>query len=343
MKAIIHSLFILLSVPSHFAMAKENTPEEEKKEIAAKPVAARGGGLGSFASVMGNMSLMNPTSPVIVYGGQWAPENSAPDVTQQRLNVMLPVYQDADDKLALSLSGGTLHFGEKIPLSKNNIVLPQDFYRMELGAQYSHTLEKERNWGLRGSLGYATDKPFTDSKDISFSLNASYSYPGKSGHWILFLYMANNGSLPNYVPIPGFIYFYKTEKFVGMFGLPLISMQWAPVLPWTFSFSAFGPTITTEVAYNLKETTQLFTGVNWSQQSFMRDGREKSDDRLFLDEKRAYLGVRAPLFLAIMSDLQVGYNFDRSVYEGEGFLNKERGSRDLKDSWSLAWNFRYVF
>jgi hypothetical protein len=289
------------------------------------------------------MSIMVPTTPVVTYGGLWAPEDS-PSVTDHRFTAAVPVLKDEKQNLAISVLGNALHIGKPLTLSKNNTEVPQDLYRTEMGVQYSRNLSGARNWGLRGTLGYASDKPFTNTRDMTFTLNASYSYPTASqNRWVLFLYMANNSSLPNYLPIPGFIYLYKTPTFTGMFGLPMVSMTWKPVHPLFLSLSLFGPTINAEIGAQPNDYIQIFSGFNWSQQSFLRDGREDRSRRLFLDEKRIFAGIRGPIAFSVLSELQVGQNFDRSIYEGKGFLKKDGGSVSLQKSWSLMWNFRYAF
>lgn len=79
--------------------------------------------------------------------------------------------------------------------------------------------------------------------------------------------MSNNSPLGTYVPIPGFFYIYRTPTFTGLFGLPILSMQWTPVNPWSFSFSAFGPTIKSEVTYGTVDKTQFLPGLGWRRAS----------------------------------------------------------------------------
>lgn len=47
----------------------------------------------------------------------------------------------------------------------------------------------------------------------------------------------------------------------------------------------------------------------WSQQSFLRHDREFTEDRLYVDEKKAFLGVRTPFAARLSAELQGGFAF----------------------------------
>ncbi len=304
----------------------------------------RGGGLGAFSGVMGGMSMGGPSSPVINYGGSMVggPKKSS-NIDQHRFHAAAPVYKDGVDAYSTSLLVSSLHFGEEVVLDSGTQV-PVDFYKHEIGIGYSHKLEGERNFGLRVSGGSASDTPFSGSRDMTFSANTSYSFPdGETSHWVLTLYVSNNNPIVNYIPIPGFIYFYRTEKFIGMFGLPFASMQWTPISPWTFSISIFGPSVGSEIIYGNREQLQSFVGFSWTQQSFLRHGRATIEDRIFVDEKKFFTGMRMPIAQNLAGELQGGFAFARSVYEGPRFEKRDHGSRGLDDAWFGAWNFRYFF
>lgn len=301
----------------------------------------QGGGLSSFGGVMGGMGLMAPNVPMITYSGAWAPETGPVAITQHRASVSSPVYQNETDSISLSLTGQQLHFGEVVPMAGAPAPLATDFYRVELGAQFSRRLEAGKMAMLRTSVGSASDQLFGSGRDLTFSVAGSYGYPGgENRYWIWSLFISNNSPIGNYVPIPGFMYFYKSDTFTGMFGLPMVSLNWTPVHPWAFSLTAFGPSLTTEISYGPRDRLQGFLGFSWMPQTFLRDGRSEEDDRVFFDEKKSYVGLRSPLNKQLSAELQLGHAFNRSVYEGEGLGNRERGSADLDDSWYISLSLR---
>lgn len=287
---------------------------------------ARGGGaLGAF----GGMNAFSPPVPLLIMEGRVFPANHSPRMTDYRLNISAPVYKTETETFSLSGAYGNVNFQDQLTLD-SGILVPTDLRRVELGGQYFKQLKERRSWNLRASLGYAGDSVFGSSRDMSFSTNATYSFPGsEQSTWLLSVFFANNSPIGNFIPIPGFIYIYRTENFTGLFGIPITAVQWTPAFPWTLSFSLFGPTIQSEVAYGSVDTFQVYSGFQWVQQLYMLESRVDDDDRLRIEEKRFLAGVRTPLFENVGGEFQVGHGFDRSVYMGDGFFNDDRGRVDM--------------
>ena len=120
-------------------------------------------------------------------------------------------------------------------------------------------------------------------------------------------------------------------------------MQWKPWQPWSATFSFFGPSVNAEIACGDPRKIQAFMGFNWNPQSFLREDREFKQDRLFYDEKKTQAGVRFPIVSTLASEFSGGYAFARSVYEGQRFGKRYRGSAALGDSWFAAWGLHLEF
>jgi hypothetical protein len=306
-----------------------------------KQAAMRGGGaLSSF----GGANAAGPPLPLISYDGRAFLTDDAPGITEHRLGISSPVYKSAQDTVAMSLATGQTHIAENLILD-SGFAVPTDLYRVEVGAQYFHQMPERKNWGLRASLGYVGDKFSEASSDMSFSLAASYGFPTESqkGYWMFLVFMSNNSPLGNFVPIPGFIYIHRSENFTGMFGLPLVSMQWTPLEAWMFSFSAFGPTVQAEVAQGHIDKLQLFAGYGFAQQMYIPSARANDKDRLTLLEQKAMLGARHIFAETLLGELQAGYSFERKINLGDGFLNDDSGQVAIHDDWYLSWTMKYAF
>ncbi len=273
-----------------------------------------------------------------VLGGEG--NSKTPSINENNFNVSMPIYKTETDTFSTTINGGSLRLSESLILSSGRAV-PNDFYRADIGIQYSHKLPEQRAWGIRGSLGYAGDK--INKSTESFNMSANYSYPGSEGQWVLMLIMSNNSPLGAFVPIPGFIYIYRTPTLTGLFGVPIFSMHWTPINPWSFSFSAFGPTLRTEAAYETTDKAQLFTGLAWKQQRYILSERTNKDERLTIEEKNIEVGFRKPLFKGVFSEFQTGNSFNRSIYAGDGLFNREAGTVDLDSNWYLKWSIKAVF
>lgn len=297
------------------------------------------GGIGSLAGFGAQV-------PSISYEGNFISKSEgnppSPTVKENSVNVSIPVFKSERDTVALIVGGGTFHMDSPVTLD-SGLVIPNDLYKAEAGLQYSRRLEeKGKAIGLRGSVGYAGDK--INDRTQSFNLIANYSFPGSAGgQWVTMLFISNNSPFGAYVPVPGFFYIHRTPAFTGLFGVPVLSMQWTPVNPWSFSFSAFGPAIKTEAAYGAIDQIQFFTGLGFKQQKYLLSNRVEDKDRLTFEEKSAETGLRSPLLPGVFSELKVGYSFDRSAYVGQGLFNKDSGSKNLDSSWYLKWSARIVF
>lgn len=298
-------------------------------------------GLDSFGALTGGMSLGGPHRPALSVGGSFSPQEETSDLEQHRIHFSMPVYRDDSDSYGVSANYGSLYLNKNLTLSKGTAV-PNRFERRELGFSFSRKLPEHQSLGLRFSLGTATDD--TNPKNLTFTGYGSYGFPGDEGsHWVFTVYLSNNSPIINYVPIPGFIYFYRAKNLMGMIGIPFAAIVWTPAEKWTYSFSAFGPSVNTELVYGVKESFQPLVGFNWAQQSFMRARRIEDDHRLFFLEKKLFLGLRSPLSEKLSAELLGGYVFDRFIREGPRLDQDDGGETSLKNSWFASWNFRYLF
>jgi hypothetical protein len=305
-----------------------------------KLAAARGGGA---LSAFGGLNAMGPPVPLVAFDGRYSLGDSSPSFTENKLNISSPVYHADAQTVSLSMAGSTFHVGDGVYLDSGTKV-PTDLYRIEGGAQYFDQLPERRNWSLRGSVGYAGDRPFVYANDTTYSLNANYGFPD-SGHgfWILSVFFSNNSLLRDYIPIPGFAYLYKTDTFTGLFGFPILAMQWTPLYPWSFSLAIFGPTLQSEIAYGSIEHLQVFTGLYWIRQSYIPSQRENNTDRLTIEEKKVALGVRALVWGPLLAEVQAGQAFDRSIYIGSGLFNTDGGSVSIPSNWYGSVGLRARF
>jgi hypothetical protein len=283
-----------------------------------------------------------PSGPLISYDGRYSPAHSS-SYSENKLHITSPVHTSETDSTALFMTGTAVHVGAA-PLLDSGKPVPSDLYRVELGSQYFRKLPDNRNWGVRGSVGSAGDKPFARFDELTFTVNANYGFPGsENGYWKLNLFISNNSPIGNYIPIPGFGYLYKTESFTGLFGFPVLSIQWTPLFPWSFSLGILGPNIQTEAAYGSIDRFQLFSGFYWTRQNYIPSVRDHVKDRLTLEEKKAAVGLRTLIGGAMLAELQLGQAFDRGAYIGNGPLNKDGGSASIPSDWyvSTAIKLRY--
>lgn len=296
---------------------------------------------GRSLSVLGGLSAQTPPFPIISYEGIF---NSGDfKITDNRFNISSPVHQTATDYLALSLATGHVSLSESLTLEPG-LDTPKDLYRAEIGAQYRHQLGGYESWGIKGSLGYATDHFSGKLNDTAYSINLQYSYPTPSGGFLTwFLYMSNNGSFGNNIPIPGFLYLYRAENFTALLGFPILSLQWTPQKDRSYSISAAGPTISLESAFGELRAIQYFTTANWNTQTFSLENRIEEKERFYIEDKKVALGVRSFVFERMQIEARAGYSFDRLLYVGDSFRNMRRGSQKIDSEPFLSVSLKSTF
>jgi hypothetical protein len=302
-----------------------------------KDVSSRSGG---SMSAFGGFSMMPNSSPSLSYEGKLIPNHKNPSLSENKISLSVPAFKNNKNHLSFTTQASILHLNQNITLS-SNVIIPKNLYRTELGSHYMHFNEDKSNFGIRSSIGYNSDKLFLGSRDLSYSLVTHYGFPkSENSNWALTLYFSNNGPFGNYIPIPGFIYFYRTSTFTGIFGLPFMSMQWTPATPWTYSLSLFGLNLNLEAAYGTVEHLQYLYGINFQRNSFMLHNRVNEKDRLNFEEKKIFFGIRSPLFNTLASEFQFGEAFGRKITIGNKMLNTSGGSAEIKSSFYVNWSLK---
>ena len=323
-------------------LSTECRQELQRLNQLVKDSGFRSGGISSFGGVVGGLGLIPPKKTIISAEGMSAFQGNPVVINQGKVSLTTPVWTSGEKTFTSTVSAGTVKINERVLTPDNDKV--GELHRMELSGQYARMTETNGMTGLRVALGSAGDKPFHSARELIFSVNAFYAPPGevKDSHWIYTLSFFNNNGFANYIPIPGFIYLYKNETFTGMFGLPFLNFQWTPVKPWLISFSWFITNLKSSVSYVFSDTTQMSLGFSINQQTFLREGRDELRDRLFLNDKRIYLGLRHAFSKDLSLELQSGSSFDRSLREGRRF-NDTEWRRDLGRSWYASAAVNYSF
>lgn len=326
-------LFIPLawSAPGQICETEECRAELRRLNQVVKDSGVRSGGLSSFDGVMGGLGLIPPKKTVFSIEGMSAYQGDPTVIQQGKATLVSPMWIKDHQSLTASLNAGTVKINEPVVAPDGTKI--RELHRIEAGGQYTKSLEENRMWGLRGSLGSAGDKPFETGKEYTFNLNGFYAKPGKSdSYWVYSFFLSNNNPVLNYVPIPGIIYFTRKENFTGMFGFPIMSMQWTPLKKTSVSVSYFITNFRTTIAYSVADKHQASVGFAINKQTYLREGRKDNTDRLFFNDKRIYAGWRSVLSENLIAELQFGQSFDRAVHEGKRF-NEWDWKQKLGRSW----------
>jgi hypothetical protein len=290
---------------------------------------------------MGGVGLVPPQKKILSLDGISAYEGNPLVINQGKISLVSPMWTRGKRSFTTNLTAGTINFNERVSLPDGDKI--SELHRLEIGGQFTEFSGDNKILGVRGSFGSAGDKPFHSGREMVFSMNAFYAPAGdRDSLWVWTVFLSNNNPLLNYIPIPGFIYFYRKDNFTGMFGLPFMSIQWTPVKRWMISGSFLLTNFKSLITYTTNHQTQWSLGFSINQQTFLREKREEQRDRLFFNEKRLYLSVRKTILENLSGEIQLGTSFDRSLREGKRF-NDTDWRRDLGRSAFVSTSLNLSF
>ncbi len=243
-------------------------------------------------------------------------------------------------KFGLGLKGSSLYLGEGHELT-TGLRLPDNLYEAKMSAGYEREMQSKKSWGFQGSIGSASDRAFAKMSNNEFSAIGYYQFSktGKS-HWTASLFVSNNSPLGDYIPIPGVSYFYKNETFTGLFGLPLIMINWKPRPQVGLRLSAFGPTIRSQASFGKERGLVGFARWNWLYHKYILNDRVEPRDRLTYQEKQWTVGAENTWMHFLTGSLEVGQSYDRLLYVGQGFSDRDGGRYKADGGWFVQLNFK---
>jgi len=262
-----------------------------------------------------------------------------------RLGLLVPVLYDEHGSLSFSIRGSHLEVPKGILIPGSTLTeVPESLSSLEFGMQYTHKLEGNKTVGGGLSYGSASDRLFSNADSITLGANLFYSYPSENNdRWIWALFYSNNNPVFRNLPIPSVAYFFKRSTILGAVGLPFIYLRWTPIKdPWTFTLFDLATIVKAEAAYG-PPLFQYFAGFDWNQQTWLRHDVQNTDNKLYFDEKKIFLGARFLVAKVVLTEVQVGQAFDRSFYEGQGLGRKETGTAFVPASWFAAWSAKIEF
>ena len=216
--------------------------------------------------------------------------------------------------------------GAVIPLTGE--VVPAELWSVNFGVHYSRLFANGWLAGGGVSVGSASDHPFWGIDEMNVAMNTMLRVP-QNGHdaWVFTLAYSPLNEL-NF-PIPGIAYSYNpSPQFHANIGLPF-QLTWRPDDDWRFEASyMLIRSIHAKSQYRLVPWLSAFAAYDWSNESYSLVDRPEINDRFFIYDQRASLGLQtAGQYLT--SSISAGYVFDRFLYEGESLAPNRTNAVDL--------------
>jgi hypothetical protein len=259
------------------------------------------------------------------YSTDWLPtvgvRGQAADFSSftENLSFGHPLWSDSVS--AWNLSGGVrdrlIDSDAVLPLTGQ--IIPADLWNVNLGLRYTRLFDNGWIAGGGVSVGSASDHPFWSINEMNVGMNAMLRVPQNEHDAWMFTLMYSPTSELNF-PIPGIAYSYNpSPQFHVNIGLPF-QMTWRPTDDWRFEASyMLLRTVHAKAQYRLAKWLSAVAAYDWSNEAYSLVDRPELDDRFFIYDQRASMGLQTAVIRNWTAAISAGYVFDRFLYEGESF------------------------
>lgn len=281
-------------------------------------------------------------APDLSYSFRFAPQESVQrqsadlGYTGHRLNLLAPLFQSSTQELALTARAGLMDLNTTAVLPDSRRALPGQFWDDRLGLAYRRQLDNGWIAGIMASGGSPSDKPFNSENELSLGAMAFLRVPqGQRDAWLFMLNYNDdrNRDLPYRLPIPGLAYLYNPSPALqATLGLPFMGLRWVPAKDWDLTASYLAPfQVRTRLGWRLNQDWKTYAAFSWGNESWYLADRAHSENRIFFWQKEASLGLVRQLTPRLDLDLSLGYVFDRLIFQGENYGDRDQDRIDLDD------------
>jgi len=278
------------------------------------------------------------------YGVTWFPSvpvHGQPGDFQmlgQDLTVTHPLWTDPCD--ALSITGGIRNrlIDTDASLPDSGQPVPADLWDINLGLRYARLLDNGWTAGGGVSVGSASDHPFAGLAEMNVGVNGMLRVPqGDHNAWLFSLMYSPTSQLNFPIPMVAFSW-NPSPEFHANIGLPFM-ITWRPTEDWQFTASyMLISTIHVKAQYRLARWLSAFAAFDSSSEAYMLLDRPEENDRFFLYDQRASLGLQTLLDRHWTASLSGGYVFNRYMFEGTSFTTSSSNKVDLGDGPFVSLN-----
>ncbi len=248
---------------------------------------------------------------------------------QHEVETAIPLSNQPENKWKLNLNSFTEELGSSARFSTGR-PLPNTLWNPSLSVTNKRTFDEGKTLSSSFGFGSPSDRPFGAFRDLSFQANLVYKLPKTSeASWLFFLSFANNRSFLNYVPLPGFAYFFRPhERLRLLLGLPFLSLIWTPAEKTILTLTYF-PTNNAQarISHFLFGPAHIYLQAKYHSKNYFLSDRGSTKERLYYEEAVVNTGITAPLERYALADLSIGYSFDRKYFLGEKSSARKTGPR----------------
>jgi len=199
------------------------------------------------------------------------------------------------------------------------IAVPDELWKFSVGTMHLRSFDNGWNGGGLFSIGTATDRPFAELRDLTLTSVAFLNIPsGPRDAWNFSLFYSPTSQLP--FPIPGAAYVWRpSERFTANIGVPF-SLRYQPTDAWSFT-ADYRPltAVNLRACRALANEWRIYARYEIVNETYWLAERTNSNDRLYLFDQRASVGIDRKLPAGFLLDVSAAYVFDRSIFQAESF------------------------
>ena len=213
---------------------------------------------------------------------------------------------------------------------QNGDSVPRQLWEASTTLSHLRKLESDRTILASLTIGSKGDKLFHQFTDTQFTSNLIYQIPGENeSGWLYTLNFSNSRTFLNYVPLPGFAYYFRpAESLRLVLGVPFLALFWNPFEKAVFSLSYFPiNSLQTKFSYFLFGPAHFYLQGKFESAHYLLNERASSKDRLFRENINTSAGFSMPLEQNIFVDASVGYDFERRYYLGQKHSDRNGTNR----------------
>ena len=297
-----------------------STPAQEKKKPygSSAPVS-----LGAFWA---------PPTPVV---GQQATLSMNAEFARVGAPLMVP---REGEPLWLGIAKfGRLELATEAVLPDSGERVPSQLWLVETGVTHIRPQDDGGTLGGTFLFGTASDQPYAAGRDLTLMAVGFWQKPAANGRddWSFSVFYSPTSQLP--YPLPGVAYVWKPDDTLeAKIGLPG-GIEYRPNDDWELSLTYFPLVNVAAVARRrLSEQASFFATYRTDTQIYFLADRLIEEDRFFVFDQRAAIGVERRLAGWFSLESTVSYLFYRTLFQGTSFSSGRRDVVDFDPGIALA-------
>ena len=251
-----------------------------------------------------------PSVPVRGQAGDW-------ELVEQDVSLAHPLWADSRKTVMLTAAVRNRRIDTDATLPDSHKEYPGELWDVQVGAMYHAQLDGDRMISGGVSLESASDHPFASLQETYINMNAMYRTPsGESNAWMFMLMYSPLGEIP--FPFPGVSYSYNpSDQLHADIGLPFM-FSYKPADQWKLEASyMLINTIRAKATYKISDRVSVFVGYDSLNEAYKLRDQANNDDRFFLYNQRATIGLSLPVTKWLTAELDGGYAFRRYSFTGQ--------------------------